>query len=456
MNQRLKYIIILAICIILCNQFIHLYRLHKEEIAQHTHQQNNIIIGAICEFNIKSMDIKNNNLVSFNASNDSLTYQINQQIKSFQLNVKEDNIRQIIEQSYYDIRNPQLWTLKNLYAYLQTKQDSVLLKELSIQLVIQDSTGEIKYSYPEHFETLVFTPKYQGSLGFISGDTLYATYNYPFYAFIQVSIWQIVLTIIISFLFIICIINLYQTIRNEKKSGKYRELFINNLVHDLKRPIQNQIKMCYILRELPAEMQTTLLEESEKDLNKILQSINRMLFQSTDAHGLRLTIQEINLQEMLESLTQKHLWHAEKPFDIRMDYLSDDPIITGDPNFLVAVFQNLVDNALKYSKDQIDIHITCRDLDTRHVQIEIEDNGCGISSQNLKHVFERYHRGDHQGNNKIKGHGQGLHYARLVILAHGGKITINSEKGNGTTIQIILPRKANIKNKNQHEYRQKN
>ena len=72
--------------------------------------------------------------------------------------------------------------------------------------------------------------------------------------------------------------------------------------------------------------------------------------------------------------------------------------------------------------------------------IQIEDNGFGIPLKNLKHVFERYNRGDHQGNKKIKGHGLGLHYARIVI-------DIQSEEGKGTTLFVTLPRKAKIKNK---------
>ncbi len=330
------------------------------------------------------------------------------------------------------------------------KQDSMHLQDRSIQFVIQDSTGKIKDSYPTSLETLSFRPKYQTPLGFISSDTLYAGYDYPYIVFIQSTLWQIILTVIISALLITLIINLCRTIRDEKKSGEYRELFISNLVHDLKRPIEDVIKVLYLLRDLPPEEQTLFLKQGRAKLDNILQSINRMLLQSTDAHGLRLNIKDINLQEMLETLQQKDHWSANKLFDIQIDFQSDDPMITGDRHFLLAVFQNFIDNALKYSGDQVTIHITCTEPDARHVQIKIEDNGFGISSKNLQHVFERYHRGDHQENKEIKGHGQGLHYARTVILAHGGTINIESEEGKGTAILVNLPRRANVKNKYKH------
>lgn len=333
---------------------------------------------------------------------------------------------------------------------MQAKQDSMHLQDRSIQFVIQDSTGKIKDSYPTSLETLSFRPKYQTPLGFISGDTLYAEYNYPYVKLIQSTLWQLILTIIISALLITLIINLYQTIRDEKKSGEYRELFISNLVHDLKRPIEDVIKVLYLLRDLSPEEQTLFLKQGRAKLDNILQSINRMLLQSTDAHGLRLNIKDINLQEMLETLQQKDHWSANKLFDIQIDFQSDDPMITGDRHFLLAVFQNFIDNALKYSGDQVTIHITCTEPDVRHVQIKIEDNGFGISSKNLQHVFERFHRGDYQENKEIKGHGQGLHYARTVILAHGGTIDIESEEGKGTAILVNLPRRANVKNKYKH------
>ena len=316
-------------------------------------------------------------------------------------------------------------------------------------MAIQDSTGQITDSYPAHLAILPLYPEYREPLGFISGDTLYATYDFPLLVFIRSAIGQIILTIIISALLIVCTINLWQTIRNEKKRGEYRELFIHNLVHDLKRPVANQIKTCYLLREVPPEESVLLLEQSQQQLNEMLQSINRMLLQSTDAHGLRLNIREIDLREMLEASAQPDRWNrqTDKQVDIQVDFRPENPVITGDDHFLFAVFQNFIDNAFKYSGKQVKIQITCTEPDTRHLQVRIKDNGFGISSKNLKHVFERYHRGDQQDNRKIKGHGQGLYYARTVILAHRGEIGIESEEGKGTTVIVTLAREAHIKKK---------
>lgn len=443
MDQRLRFtrnIIILAVCIILCNQFIHLCHLYKQENIQYTYRQNKLIEEVIYEFSMLSTDTENTGL-SFNADKNKLTYIIKGQRISYQLNAK-DNIRQITERSRYDIRDSQSWKLKNFYSYLQIKQDSTRTRNLSMQFAIQDSTGKITDSYPQNVKTLSFSPKYLDTLGYISGDVIYATYNYPVWLFIQTAIWQIILTILITILFVFCIINLYLSFRKEKKSGEYREQFIHNLVHDLKRPVENQIKLGYVLHDTQESEQADLLEQSETQLKEMLQSINRMLLQSTDAHGLRLNPKEFNLREMLETLTHPNRWRVEegKEFRIQAPFLASHDTITGDSDFLYAVFQNFIDNSLKYSGQQVNIVITCKDVDDRHVQVEVKDNGFGISPEALKHIFERYHRGDHQGDKKIKGHGQGLYYARVIINAHRGHITVNSTPGEGTTITITLPK----------------
>lgn len=409
-----------------------------------------MITGTIYEFNLKSANIENYNIISYDAEENILTYYIDNKTTRFQLSEKDD-ARKIAERKSYDIRDQQSWSLKNFYTYLQSKQDSARIKNLSMKFVIRDSNKRIKDSYPEKLTSIPLSPEYKEPLGFITGDTLYATYSYPLIAFLQTATWQIILTLIISALFILCIANLYQTIRNEKKSGEYRELFIHNLVHDLKRPIANQIKLCYLLQNAHPERSSSF-EQSRIQLNKMLESINRILLQSTDAHGLRLNVKEINLRELLDTLSQKGRWNTEtnRQLDIQVDFRSVNPMITGDYDFLFAVFENFIDNALKYSGDQTNIRIICKDPDAEFVLIRIEDNGFGISAESLIHVFERYNRGDQQGNGGIKGHGQGLHYARTVILAHGGKIDIESEKGKGTTILVSLRRNAKVKNKYRH------
>lgn len=444
--MRVRYVIIITICIILCDQIVHIYRLYDKVKSEYIHRQNDIISGSIYEFSMKSTNMDTYNLISFNAIKNVLTYIINKETKIYQLSEKDD-IQKISESSSYDIRKPEDWTLKNFYSYLQSKQDS---GNLAMQFIIQDSTGRIIDSYPEHLETLPSSPEYKEPLGYISGDTLYATYNYPFCEFIQESMWPIVLIILITSLLILCVYNLYQFIRDEKKSRENQKMYIDNIVHDLKRPVENQINICYLLTKMSPDELAKNIQQNRIVLNEMLHSIQRLLLQSTNKNGLLLQVKNFNLKEALEELTKEGRWKIakNKKFNIQVKFISPDPMISGDRDFLFAVFQNFIDNSIKYSDDEVSVRVSCSDLDNKHVQIKFEDNGYGISSKNLKHVFERYNRGDHQGNDIIKGHGQGLHYARMVIIAHGGKIRIESEINKGTTIIVCLPRESKVKNKN--------
>ena len=445
-------ITIFAGSILLCNQLIHVNNLYRLRKNAHIYQQNEMIKGAIHEFNMKSTNLKKSGYsISFKTvpRNNELRYIINNQKFKHQL-YPQDDIKHVMEQCTYDIRDPELWTLEHFYSYLQEKQDSVMLKKLSMRFLVSDKTGKNIDTYPKKQVDLPASYEYKDTLGFISKDILLVAYDYPTALFLQSTSGQVILVIFMTALLILCIVNLNRTVRKEKINGKHRELFINNIVHDLKRPVVNQIKICHLLHDTISPEQHSFLKQSEKQLNEMLHTIHQMLLQSTDEHGLRLKLRDFDLAEMLQALTEKKQWNVkeEKEFTILVDFLPTDNIISGDYHFLSAVFQNLVDNALKYSGDRVAIKITCEEIDVQFIRITIQDNGFGISSKNQKQVFERYNRGDHQNNHEIKGHGQGLHYVRTVISAHGGKIDLTSTEGEGTSITITLPRKNRRKKNN--------
>ena len=82
-------------------------------------------------------------------------------------------------------------------------------------------------------------------------------------------------------------------LRWEKRTGKYREIFVHSIVHDLRHPIETELKLHYVLYKTLSSQQKILLEKSTIELNNVLQTINRILLQSTDAHGLRLKIKDL-------------------------------------------------------------------------------------------------------------------------------------------------------------------
>ena len=115
-------------------------------------------------------------------------------------------------------------------------------------------------------------------------------------------------------------------------------------------------------------------------------------------------------------------------------------IVQLDSNYFTEIAQNLIDNSIKYSGNEVQITISIEE-NGDHVLIRFKDNGKGISKKYLKHVFKPYSRQDN-GNTQLKGYGLGLYFVKLAVKAHGGKTKVNSTEEAGTEFTITLPRKS--------------
>ena len=117
-------------------------------------------------------------------------------------------------------------------------------------------------------------------------------------------------------------------------------------------------------------------------------------------------------------------------------------IIPGDPQQLRQLITNLIDNAIKYSKENPEINITTHDAENG-IEIIIRDNGIGISKENQRKIFDKFYRVPTGNVHNVKGFGLGLSYVQAVVNKHGGEISVNSELGKGSTFTVILPLKPN-------------
>ena len=111
----------------------------------------------------------------------------------------------------------------------------------------------------------------------------------------------------------------------------------------------------------------------------------------------------------------------------------------GDRLHMQSVIFNLLDNALKYSKDEPFIRVAMQEKDNAIV-LSVADNGIGIPTEYKDKVFDKFFRIPHGDTHNAKGYGLGLSYAAQVIIKHNGTIAVESETGNGTTFIITLPK----------------
>jgi signal transduction histidine kinase len=241
------------------------------------------------------------------------------------------------------------------------------------------------------------------------------------------------------------VLNMIFLIR-EIRRNEQQNAFLNAVTHELKTPIAS-IKL-YLetlkTRDLSEEKRQEFYDIMLTDNARLLNTVEQVLQASRTRErqqDLR-NITQINLNYLLDEAvsiikTRYHLQADEITF-AKNDSLFE---ISGDKNELLSVFTNLLDNAVKYSKEKIKVSVRARNLDSKNVIIRIKDEGIGIPAHELKRVFKRFYRVSNLATQKKKGTGLGLFIVQSVIKSHNGKITADSDgEGKGSTFTIRLPK----------------
>jgi two-component system sensor histidine kinase ResE len=147
---------------------------------------------------------------------------------------------------------------------------------------------------------------------------------------------------------------------------------------------------------------------------------------------------DLNMNELFEHVAEVFA-HRSEDSGVKLEMnLQGHPQIRGDFDRLEQVLNNLLDNAFRHTPEGGTVRITSRGFQPDVVQITVSDTGCGISADDLPHLFERFYRA-RANNNQKKGHGLGLAISREIVRAHGGEIWATSEPNKGTTFVFTLP-----------------
>jgi two-component system, OmpR family, sensor histidine kinase SenX3 len=241
------------------------------------------------------------------------------------------------------------------------------------------------------------------------------------------------------------VLNMIFLIR-EIRRNEQQDAFLNAVTHELKTPIAS-IKL-YLetlkSRDLSEEKRREFYDIMLADNSRLLNTVEQVL-QASRTRERRAELRnvvKINLNSLLEEAvsiikTRYHLPEDELTFT-KNDSLFE---ISGDKNELLSALTNLLDNAVKYSKDKIKVSVRTRNLDSRTVIIRIRDEGIGIPEGDLKRIFKRFYRVANSATQKRKGTGLGLAIVQSIIKNHGGKIYADSDgEGKGSTFTIQLPK----------------
>ena len=252
-------------------------------------------------------------------------------------------------------------------------------------------------------------------------------------------------SILTTMVIVLSIIDQINYIDEQERVKLLREDFSYAMVHDMKSPLTSIIMGTRYLHSGVLERKPDIKEKYftivEDEAQHLLALINRLLTISKLEHG-KLTIHKakVDLASMIADVTDKYEAKSSKPIHITTHIACST--VLADEEYLKEAISNMVDNATKYSKDEINIQISTFE-DEKHIYIKVYDEGIGIAKSELKTIFNRYERAtEHEKNPKKTrgGFGIGLNYVLQVIHAHGGKISVKSEKGKYSEFTISLPK----------------
>ena len=259
------------------------------------------------------------------------------------------------------------------------------------------------------------------------------------------SKFTVLTSLLTTVVIILSLIDQINYIDEQERVRLLREDFSYAMVHDMKSPLTSIIMGTKYLHSGVLEKKPEMKEKYfcivEDEAQHLLALINRLLTISKLEHG-KLTIRktEVELEPMIDDVVDKYEAKSSKPIHITTQI--DCATALADEEYLKEAISNMVDNATKYSKDEIRIKISTLE-DEHQVYIKVYDEGIGIAKSELKTIFNRYERAAEHEKNPQKtrgGFGIGLNYVLQVINAHGGKINVKSEKGKYSEFTISLPK----------------
>jgi signal transduction histidine kinase len=223
---------------------------------------------------------------------------------------------------------------------------------------------------------------------------------------------------------------------------KLYDNFIANITHELKSPLSSLQLYLETLstKDISPEKQKEFIDQMIKDTARLQKLIDTILeVSSLESKKLKINFEPHNACEILKRL----LYESAEQFRLNKDAVNfscdQNQEIMIDVNSFKMVFDNLIDNSIKYCPDELKIDVKVTALSNRIV-IHFTDNGIGIPLKEQKNIFQKFYRVYDKDIPNVKGTGLGLYWVREIIKTHNGKISVKSEgKGKGTTFIIELP-----------------
>lgn len=253
--------------------------------------------------------------------------------------------------------------------------------------------------------------------------------------------FQLTLTIILTSLLVFCFAYAVRTIMRQKEFYARLIEFINNMTHEFKTPISTiSVAVETITRQDVVEQKEKVLRYGAviKDENQRMKTqVDKILQMAVLEEGdFELKMIGIDVHDVLSTAVENIRLHVDaKQGTIRSRLEANNHVINADTVHLSNIIHNVLDNANKYTPELPEITVSTKN-ENEMLLLQIKDNGIGIGKEELKKVFDKYYRVPTGNRHDVKGFGLGLSYVKLMMVAHGGDVSIISEPGKGTSVTL--------------------
>ena len=215
--------------------------------------------------------------------------------------------------------------------------------------------------------------------------------------------------------------------------------FVANVSHELRTPLTAIKGFVETLEEEADKEERHFLKIIDKHTDRLISLVSDLLLLSRiEERGKKLEVEDVNLKEIIEDVLR--IFDSRiKEKNLKLELIAPQnlPLLKADPYLLEQLFINLIDNAVKYTKEgKIKVEIT---FTNDRVNIKVLDTGIGIPEEHLGRIFERFYMVDKARSRGLGGTGLGLSIVKHIVFLHDGEISVDSKIGKGTTFTIILP-----------------
>jgi len=352
----------------------------------------------------------------------------------------------------------QRYSVQDIYRMIRTELETESIQNINFEYAIIAPSEDIEMSTrnfsKEYWDTVVNRRHYFGIVpesgsdfeGISSIETLVIVVP-DFKKQVWASLkWELIGAVVFMLIIIAAFFVTIRSLLNQKKLSEIKSDFINNMTHEFKTPLATISLAVDAIRNDkvqadPSKMKyfSSIIKEENIRMNKHVETILQAALM--EKQELQLNEVPLHVHEIIQHALDNHQLQLQDKEGVVELYLNAaNDLIDGDEVHFTNMISNLIDNAIKYSKDKPVIRITTHST-AKNIVIRVEDNGIGMNKESLKRIFEKFYRA-HTGNlHNVKGFGLGMSYVKTVIDAHKGKIKVDSTLGKGSSFTLEVPLK---------------